>query len=71
MSKNPPANAGDMGSIQCLVQEDSTGHAATKPMHHHYRALALQILKATMHLEPVLRNKRSHCNEKPMHCEEE
>ncbi|KAJ8778592.1 hypothetical protein J1605_013269 [Eschrichtius robustus] len=24
-----------------------------------------------MHLEPVLCNKRSHCNEKPVHCNEE
>ena len=31
--KNPPANAGDMGSwVQSLVQEDSTCHGATKPM---------------------------------------
>ena len=29
-----------------------------------------QILKP-VHLEPVLRNKRSHCNEKPAHCNEE
>ena len=31
--KNPPANAGDMGSIP--VQEDSTCIRATKPMPHH------------------------------------
>ena len=30
------------------------------------RAQELQLLKPT-HLEPVLRNKRSHCNEKPVH----
>ena len=32
--KNPPANAGDMGSSP--VWEDPTCHGATKPMHHNY-----------------------------------
>ena len=41
--KNPPANAGDMGS--------SPGRELLKPAG----------------LEPVLRNKRSHRNEKPAH----
>ena len=42
-----------------LVQEDSTWHGATKPMsQNHWGPLAL---------EPVLHNKRSHLNEKPMH----
>ena len=30
----------------------------------------LQLLKPA-HLEPVLCNKRSHCNEKPVHCNKE
>ena len=32
--KNPPANAGDMGSIP--VREDATCHGVTKPMSHNY-----------------------------------
>ena len=57
MTKSPPANAGDT-RIQPLVQEDSTCLGANKPMHQNYGACAL---------EPVLHNKRSHCNEKPAH----
>ena len=65
--KNPPANAGDMGS----VREDPTGRRAAKPMHHNYWACALepanhnywarvsQLLKPAC-LEPMLHNKRSH-----------
>ena len=72
--KNPPANAGDTGSIP--GPEDPTCRGATKTMHHHYWAFTLepashnywarmlQLLKPA-HLEPVLRNKRSHHNEKP------
>ena len=68
--------------VQALIQEDSTCHGATKPMHHNYWACALesasrnywvrvpQLLKPTR-LEPVLHNKRSHRNEKPTHCNEE
>ena len=32
--KNPPANAGDTGSIP--AQEDPTCSRATKPVHHNY-----------------------------------
>ena len=68
--------------VGVLVWEDPTCHGATKPMHHNYWACALepashnywahvpQLLKP-MRLEPVLRNKRSHCNEKPVHHNEE
>ena len=28
--------------VQALVQEDPTCHGATKPMHHNYRACALE-----------------------------
>ena len=64
------------------AREDLTCRRATNPMHHNYWACALeltchnywarmpQLLKAA-HLEPVLRNKRSHCNEKPAHCNKE
>ena len=64
--------------VQALVWEDPTCHGATKPVHHNYWACALepmshnywarvpQLLKPTC-LEPVLRNKRSHRNEKPVH----
>ena len=63
--------------VRALVREDSTCHGATKPVHHNYWACALepashnywahvpQLLKPKC-LEPVLRNKRSHRNEKPM-----
>ena len=78
--KNPPANAGDMGSSP--VREDPTcsrtakpvGHncwaCALEPTSHNYWARVPQLLKPT-HLEPVLHNKRSHCNEKPVHHNEE
>ena len=78
--KNLPANAGDMGLI--LVQEDPTWRGTTKSVHHNYWACALepanhnywahvpQLLKPAR-LEPVLRNKRSHCNEKPAHRNED
>ena len=68
--------------VQALVREDPTCRRATKPVHHNYWACALepvshnywacvpQLLKPA-HLDPVLRNKRSHRNEKPMHCKEE
>ena len=64
--------------VWALVREDPTCHRATKPMSHNYWAWALepvshnywarvpQLLKPTS-LEPVLRNKRSHRNEKPAH----
>ena len=64
--------------VQALVWEDPTCRRATKPTRHNYRACALepashncwvrvlQLLKP-MHIEPLLRNKRSHRNEKPAH----
>ena len=58
--------------VQALVWEDPTCHEATKPqlLSLRSRAREPQLLK-TVCLEPVLRNKRSHCNEKPTHCKEE
>ena len=67
---------------QALVGEDPTCRGAIKPMLHDYWAWALepasqnywahvlQLLKP-MSLEPVLRNKRSHRNERPKHRNEE
>ena len=45
-----------------LVRKEPTCHGATKFMGHNYRAHELQLLK------PMLRRKKSHCNEKPVHC---
>ena len=68
--------------VQALVREDTTRRGATKPIRHNYWACALesvsynywahepQLLKPTC-LEPVLHNKRSHRNEKPVHRNEE
>ena len=68
--------------VQALAREDPTCCGATKPVRHNYWAYTLepashsywahvpQLLKPA-HLEPVLRNKRSHDNEKPAHRNEE
>ena len=64
--KNPRTNAGDM--VQ--VQEDPTRRRATKPVRHNFWARVPRLLKPTS-LEPMLCNKRSHCNEKPMYRNEE
>ena len=68
--------------VQALVWEDPTCREEIKPVRHNYWAWALepvscnygahmpQLLKP-MRLEPVLCNKRSHCNEKPAHRNEE
>ena len=56
MVKNPPANAGDTGS--------SPGPGRSHmPQSNYTRAPQL--------LKPVLRSKRSHSNEKPVHRNEE
>ena len=52
--------------VRALVREDPTCRGATKPVRHNYWACVPQLLKPTC-LEPMLRNKRSHCNEKPAH----
>ena len=71
--KNPPANAGDTG----LSPGPGRSHM---PWSNYTRAPQLpslcstarepQLLKPTC-LEPMLRNKRSHRNEKPAHSNEE
>ena len=64
--------------VWALVWEDPTCLGATKPMHHNYWACTLELtrhnywahvsqLLKTAHLEPMLRNKRSHLNEKAAH----
>ena len=60
--KNPPANAG--AQVQSLVQEVSTCHGATKPVHN-YWACALGPL--------LFRNEKPvHCNQKePVHSNED
>ena len=62
--------------VRALVREDPTCRRATKPLRHNCWACALepasrnywarvpQLLKPAR-LEPALRNKRSHRNEKP------
>ena len=64
--------------VWALVWEDPTCRGATKLMRHNFWACALepashnywarapQLLRP-MHLQPMLRNKRSHHNEKPAH----
>ena len=56
--------------VRSLVREDPTHHGATKPVCRNYWAWVLQLLTPAR-LEPVLRSKRSHCNEKPAHHNEE
>ena len=74
--KNPPAHAGDSGSIPDPGRSRLLW--ATKPVHHHGRACALEPkscnggahapqLLDPGHLETALRRKRSHCEEKPLH----
>ena len=68
--------------VWSLVWEDPTCHEATKPMHHNYWACALELMSHNYwarvpqllkpaHLEPMLRSKRSHHNEKPVHRNQE
>ena len=52
--KNPPATTGDTGSIIGGARFHRL--QATKPMCHNYRSLGA--------LQPMLHNKKSHCNEK-------
>ena len=63
--RSPPANAG----LSCWSGRISLAEEQLNPMHHNCWARALQLLKPTR-LEPVLRNERSHRNEKAAHCKE-
>ena len=58
---NLPAYAGDTGSIP----DPGRSHILWGNL------ARLQQLLKLVHLEPVLHNKRSHCNEKPMNRNEE
>ena len=73
MVKNLPANAGDMGWSPGLgrshMPQSNEAHAP-RLLSPCSRAHEPQLLKPA-HLEPVLHNKRSHRNEKPIHCNEE
>ena len=62
--------------VRALVREDPTWRGTTKPVHHNYWACALESMRCNYwacvpqllkpaRLDPVLRNKRSHRNEKP------
>ena len=63
--------------VRALVKEDPTCHGATEPASHNYlspratttEAHVPQLLKPT-HLKPMLHNKRSHRNEKPVYRKE-
>ena len=73
MVKNPPANAADMGSSPGPGRSHmprSNEARAPQLLSLRSRAREPQLLKP-MRLEPVLRNKRSHRNEKPTHRNEE
>ena len=84
LNKNLPTMQGTWvqgARVWSPVQEDSTCCGETKPMHHNwaqaleptrhnYWALMPQLLKF-MCLESVFHNKRSHLNEKPVHCNTE
>ena len=73
VDKNLPANAGDMGSIpglrRCHMPENNSAHAP-QLLSPWARTCTPQLQKSTC-LEPVLFGKRSHCNKKPAHCNEE
>ena len=73
MVKNPPANSGDAGSNpgpgRSHVPRNNKARTSQLPSLHS-RAHVPQLLKPAR-LEPVLHNKRSNCNEKPVHRNEE
>ena len=69
MVKNPPANAGDMG----LSPGPGRSHVPRSNKAREPQLLSLRSrirepqLLSPRALEPVLRNNRSHYNEKPVH----
>ena len=56
--------------VRALVWEDPNCCRAAKPTSHNYGTWEPQLLKPAR-LEPVLRNRRGHRNEKPAHPSEE
>ena len=78
--KNLPANAGDTGSSPGQGRShmpQSNWACAPQLLSLCSRAREPQLLRPpattteAAHLEPMLRSKRSHCNEKPAHHKEE
>ena len=73
MVRNPPARAGDTGSSPGPGRSHMlriNWARAPQLLSMRSRAREPQLLKPA-HLEPMLRNKRSHRNEKPGHRNEE
>ena len=71
--RNPPASAGDTGSSPGLGRSHMPwSNWAHEPqlLNLHSRACEPQLLKPAC-LEPVLRNRRSHRNERPARRKEE
>ena len=71
--KNPPANAGDMGSSPGLGRShmpQSNWARVPQLLDLHSGAGEAQLLKP-VRLEPMLRNGRNHRNERPAHRNEE
>ena len=70
-----PASAGDTDSIPGLGRFSYA--CEPQPLGLCSRALKPKLLSPcaatteALHLEPMLANKRSHCNEQPMHCNEQ
>ena len=64
MAESPPANAGDTSSVpgqgRCHMPRSNEAHEAQLLSH-------VRPPLRPAHLEPVLCNKRSRCNEKPGH----
>ena len=80
MVKNPPANAGDMDLSRGPGRShmpQSNEACAPQLLSLRSRACEPQLLKPApqplnpARLETVFRNKRSHCNEKPAHHNED
>ena len=73
MVKNPPANAGEMATNPSLgrshMQWNNKTHM-TQLLRLRSRAPEATNTKPA-NLEPMLRNKKSHRNEKPLHHKEE
>ena len=74
--KNLPANAGGhrfdlwSGKIPHAEEQLSLHATTTEPVRHNYSACVPRLLKPGC-LQPVIHNRRTHCNEKPMHRNEE
>ena len=65
VDKSPPAGAGKVGLISGLGRSDMLKGSMSN--------CSPQLLspRCNKHLEPMLCSKRSHCNEEPIHCNQE